>query len=356
MDRFSLEERDVLQGLAGVFTPRDYAERAMEFYDSRVAAYLMSGAGEEITMRANEEAIAAMKLVPRVLVDAQNASIACELWGHRYDTPFFVAPMAAQTLYHPEGESAMMRGAAACDVSMIISMQASQPTLEIARHASVAPWLQVQLQRDGVGYDEIIEHAVSAGCRVLMVTVDAPVHCFRYQLARSGFVMPPSLYRGDLAPLLPQQSDDAEIFSGNMVLQSPRWHDIAFFCERCPLPVVLKGILQAEDACKARDHGARGVVVSNHGGRVLDGVPASLEMLPAVVAAVGGSMPVLFDSGIRSGVDVCKARMLGADAVLLGRPLMHALRVGGALGVAHCLQLFRRELEAAMVLTGRVSW
>lgn len=353
---FLLDDPKVLQALAGILTPRDYAEAAILSYEAGIAAYLMSGAGEEITMRSNEEAFAAMKFVPRVLADARDASIACELWGYRYATPFFVAPMAAQCLYHPRGEVAMMRGAAACDVGMVISMQASQPTAEIARHASVPPWLQVQLLRDGVGYDEIIGHAVAAGCRVLMVTVDAPVHCFRYQLARSGFEMPPSLYRGDLASLMPRQSDASEIFSGNMVQQAPRWQDIADFCDRSPLPVVLKGILHEDDARAARDHGASGVVVSNHGGRVLDGLPSTLEMLPAIVEAVDSSIPVLFDGGLRSGVDVCKARMLGADGVLLGRPLMHALHVGGALGVAHCLQLFRRELEAAMVLTGRVRW
>ena len=316
----------------------DYEALARERLDGNAWEYFRGGAGDETTLRANRSALERWKLQPRVLVDVSAVDTATTVLGTHVTAPILVAPVALQKLAHPEGEAATARAAAAAGTIMILSTSATLRPGAVAEAAPGAPrWFQIYVFRDRAVTQALIDEACEHGYSALVLTVDVPILGRREGAVRSGFHIPDEFeVAGDIF-------DDID--------PSVSWRDIEWVAGH-GLPVVLKGVLTAQDARLGVEHGAAAIVVSNHGGRQLDGVPASIDALPRVVEAVAGRAEVLLDSGVRRGVDVLRARALGARAVLVGRPVVYALAAAGEQGVVHVLQLLREEVELGLRLLG----
>lgn len=335
----------------------DYESLARERMTQAAWSWLQGGAADEITVRENQAAFQRLRLAPRVLADLTGGHTRLTLLGQSFDHPIFVAPVAYQQLAHPDGEMATVLAASALGAGMVVSTQAGLPLEGLARQAKAPLWFQLYVQHDRGFTRELVHRVEAAGYRALVVTVDAPVSGARNREQRSGFALPSGLSAVNLRgakPLPPHTAPPGQppLFGSPLVEAALTWRDIAWLRQQTVLPILLKGVLSPEDAVRAADEGLAGVVVSNHGGRVLDTVPATIDALPAIARAVGGRLPLLLDGGIRRGTDVFKALALGASAVLVGRPVVHALAAAGAPGVAHVLQLLRAELEMAMALTG----
>lgn len=334
----------------------EYERRAGEILPPDLAAYFLRGAGEERTLRRNRDDLGAIELRPRVLRDLRGGGTSLTLLGHQLTHPILVAPMAFQTLLHPDGEIATAAAATAQEACMVLSTQASKP-METVRAAGYAcRWFQLYWQANRAATMALVDRAGHAGFQALVLTLDAPVNGVRDAELASGFTLPGDVRAVNLDGL-PQAGFDrlgpreSAVFD-RIAHVLPTWDDLAWLCEISPLPVVVKGVLHPDDATQAVAAGAKAVIVSNHGGRVLDGGPSSIAALPCIAEAIAGTVPVLMDGGIRRGVDVLRAIALGADAVLVGRPVVHGLAVAGAQGVSHVLRLLRDELEVAMALTG----
>ena len=316
----------------------DYELLAREQLDDNAWEYFRGGAGDESTLRENLASFARWKLLPRVLVDVEEIDTSTTVLGTTISAPVLVAPVALQKLAHPEGEAATARAAAAAGTIMVLSTSATMRPAAVAAAAPGAPrWLQVYVFRDRGVTQALIDEACSAGYSALVLTVDTPILGRREGAVRVGFH-------------LPEEHEVAgDIFTG--LDASVSWRDLEWLAGH-GVPVVLKGILTAEDAQTAVEHGAAAVVVSNHGGRQLDGVPASIDALPQVAESVDGRAEVLLDSGVRRGVDVIRALALGAGAVLVGRPVVYALAAAGEAGVRHVLDLLGDEVELGLRLLG----
>lgn len=335
----------------------DYEPYARERMTDATWAWLASGAGDGLTAADNIAAFQRLRLQNRVLADLAGGDTTLELFGHVWAHPIFLAPVACQRLLHPDGEHATAQAASALKAGMVVSTQASMLLEDIAAVAQTPLWFQLYLQ-SGRGFSlELVRRAERAGYRALVVTVDAPIVGLRNAEQRSGFALPPGIEAVNLRGMPPTppftaRAGETTLFDSPQIAAAPRWSDLEWLRGQTSLPVLLKGVLRAEDAVRAVEAGFDGLIVSNHGGRVLDGLPATIDALPGVVAAVQDRVPLLLDGGIRRGTDVLKALALGARAVLIGRPFMHALASAGAPGVAHVLHLLRTELEMAMALTG----
>jgi 4-hydroxymandelate oxidase len=333
----------------------DYERFAREHLDDNAWEYLCGGAGDEITLRENRAAFERVRLEARVLADVRGGHTRLKLFGQEYEHPVFLAPVAYQKLFHPEGELATAMAAAAMQAGFAVSTLASV-SLEAIAAATPAPlWFQLYLQASREHSLQLLRRAEASGYKAVLVTVDAPLAGIRNREQRAGFALPPGVAAVNVAEYAAPQNAPAA--TGSMVFDvlmqnAPTWQDMEWLVSVSRLPVVIKGIVNAADACRALELGVQGIVVSNHGGRILDTVPASIEVLPAVAGAVAGRVPVLLDSGVRRGSDICKALALGADAVMIGRPYIHALATAGALGVAHLLRTLREELEITMALCG----
>ncbi len=343
-----------MQELPGTLT--EYFERARSALPPATAAYFLNGSGAELTLRRNRADLDAVQLLPRVLQDLRGGSTSLDLLGHRLAHPILVAPMAFQTLLHPEGEQACAAAATAQEACMVLSAQAAQPMEEVRAAGPGCRWFQLYWQSSPVAMMALAQRAAEVGFEALVLTVDAPVNGVRDAEIAVGFALPAEVRAVNLDGLpsprfAPLEDGDSALFD-RVAHVLPRWEDVAWLCAGSPLPVLLKGILAPQDARLAVEAGAAGVIVSNHGGRVLDGVPSSISVLPGIAAAIGGEVPVLMDGGIRRGVDVFRALALGARAVLVGRPVACGLAVGGALGASHVLRLLRDELEVTMALSG----
>ena len=319
--------------------------------------YIAGGADDEWTLAENTRAFRRWQLVPRMLVDASAASTTTTVLGTPVSLPVLVAPMAFHGLCHPDGELATARGVKAAGTVMIASTVANRSLEEIAAE-EVARWFQLYVFKDRGVTTAMIERAAAAGYTALCLTVDTPLVGRRERDVRNSFTLPPGLH---LANFAATAADDLPSVAGRSGLAAYvaaqrdltlGWRDLAWLRERSGLPVVVKGILSPADARLAVEHGAAAIVVSNHGGRQLDGAPAALTMLPAIVEAVAGRCEVLMDGGVRRGTDVLTALALGARAVLLGRPMLWALTLGGAPGVTAALAMLRDELRLAMILAG----
>jgi len=334
----------------------EYERLAAERLEPGSLGYFAGAAGDERTLRANVEAFARWHLRPRVLVDVSAASAATTVLGTPVSMPVLVAPVALQRMLHPDGEAAMARAAAAAGTIMTLSTIATTRPSEVAAAAPGAPrWFQVYVLKDRGVTRALIDEAIDHGFSALVVTVDAPRAGRRERDLRTGFAVPPGIdmpavraATGSQGPVTPQ-----EFFA--LVDPSLTWEGFERIAADSPVPVLLKGVLTAEDARHACDSGAAGLVVSNHGGRQLDGVAASLDALPEVVDAVGGRLEVLVDGGVRRGTDVLVALALGARAVLVGRPPMWGLAAGGEAGARRVLELLRDEVELALALLGAPS-
>ena len=319
----------------------DYEALARERLDVNAWEYFRGGAGDESTLRENLAAFARWKLRPRVLVDVSEIDTSATVLGTRIALPILVAPVALQKLAHPDGEAATARAAASAGTIMVLSTAATMRPGALAAAAPAGPrWFQVYVFRDRGITQSLIDEACEHGYSALVLTVDAPMLARREGALRVGFRVPDEF---ELA---------GDIFGD--IDPSVSWRDLEWLAGH-RLPVVLKGVLTPDDAQVAAEHGAAAVVVSNHGGRQLDGVSASIDSLPHIAEAVGERVELLLDSGVRRGVDALRAIALGARAVLVGRPIVYGLAARGEAGVAHVLQLLRDEVELGLRLLGCTS-
>ncbi|HEY5709853.1 MAG TPA: alpha-hydroxy acid oxidase [Solirubrobacterales bacterium] len=331
----------------------DFERVAEEKLDPGVAGYFFGGACDEVTLGENVSAWGHWRLRPRMLAGHGEWRTRSELLGGELSMPILVAPVAYQRLVDPGGELAMARAAAAAGTVMCLS------TLATARPSEVAAavpggrrWFQLYCFRDEAVTRALMEEAIDSGFEAIVVTVDAPRSGRRERDLRTGFRIPEGLGVPSVQAAL--GSERAVTIEETFALMEPAlgWVDLEELASDCSVPVLVKGVLTAEDAALAIEHGAAGVIVSNHGGRQLDCVPASAEVLPEVVDAVDGRAAVLVDGGVRRGTDVAIALALGADAVLVGRPALWGLAVGGEAGALRVLELLRSELELALALCG----
>jgi isopentenyl diphosphate isomerase/L-lactate dehydrogenase-like FMN-dependent dehydrogenase len=306
-------------------------------------AYYSSGAWGEETLRDNRAAFERIWLRPRVLVDVSVIDTRTTVLGIPVSMPVLIAPTGTQCLAHPDGECATAQAAGKAQTLMIASTDSTRTLEDIAQAATGPLWFQLYMYTPE-NVEKLVRRAETAGYRALVVTVDAARWGPKERVVRADFHLPPHLYEANFI------EDDplVENVFGT-------WETIAWLRSLTTLPILLKGILTEEDARLAVEHGVAGIVVSNHGGRQLDGVQATIDALPEVVAAVQGRCEVYLDGGIRRGTDVLKALALGARAVLVGRPVLWGLAVNGAEGAYHVLELLRHELELAMALSGRPS-
>src|SRR6266508_2008454 len=328
--------------------------------------YLAGGAGEESTMEANRAAFERWRLAPRMLTGNAERDLSVEVLGTRSPVPFLLAPIGVQGIMHPDGELATADAAAATRVPMVVSSAASRSTEETAARLGEAPWwFQLYWVNDREVAASFVSRAEAAGARAIVLTVDTLTIGFRDRDQRNSAYLPflegegigqfvsDPVFRSRLS--VPPEEDMAAAGMA-MVAMFPHlalsWDDLGWLRERTGLPVLLKGILLGDDAVRARDAGAAGVVVSNHGGRQVDGEIAALDALPEVRDALGDAFPVLVDSGVRRASDILKALALGANAVLLGRPYAWGLAAGGSAGVRRVIETLRGELDVVTALCG----
>lgn len=322
--------------------------------------FVQGGSGAERTLAANRAQFEHCRLRPRTLVDVSATDQGLTLLGSRLETPIGIAPMAYHQLYDPEGETATARAAGRSGALLVAGIFASRTLESIAEAATGPLWLQLYWLRRRDALAAVIERAEAAGYRALVLTVDAPRIGRRLRDARNGFAVPAHIRAVNLDQDLMAASHRAGEGSSGIADHAREqfdptltWDDLSWLRERSSLPIVLKGILTAEDARLAAEHGVDALVVSNHGGRQLDGALATLSALPEVVAAVPPRLPVLLDGGVRTGTDVALAIALGARAVLIGRPVLWGLAADGEDGVARVLELLKTELDDTMALLGR---
>jgi 4-hydroxymandelate oxidase len=343
----------------------DYKRYAKQILPTKSWHYIAGGSGDELTLLANNNAFNNIGLQQMLLPNIDNVNTSITLNAECHQNPILVAPIAYQKLAHQDGELAMIQATNAQDISMVLSTLSSTPLEQVAQYKSNQPlWFQLYIQPEKKHTFDLIQRAEQAGYTSLVITLDAPINGLRNKEQRHQFKLPEHIKAQNLQPYLQPSTQEVatqqpvsglssqQITLSQLLSQAPRWSDIAEIIKETRLPVYLKGVLTVNDALQAKALGAAGIIVSNHGGRILDGVPTSIEMLPLIRQAVGKDMVILCDSGIRRGSDVFKAIALGANSVLLGRPVIYALATAGAMGVAHCLRLLKDELQLTMALTG----
>ena len=338
-DRFDLSKGDPID-LSEIVNLYDFEKMAEGKMTKMAYEYVASGAADEFTVRWNRQALDTIKLNPTVLTDVTKLDTSVSLFGHKLPFPILVAPTAFHKIMHPDGEIATARGASAASTIYVVSSFTTTPIEEIAKVATQPLWFQLYVRDDREFTKDIIQKAESQGCRAICVTVDTPVSGARNRQQRVKFKLPDNVN----APYM------VNIGAQKMPLT---WKDVEWLKSFAKVPVLLKGILNPDDAEKAIQSGASGIIVSNHSGRNLDTVPATIEALPRIAAKVNTRVPVLMDGGIRRGTDVLKAIALGANAVLLGKPICFGLACGGAEGVTKVLEILKHEFELAMALTGK---
>ncbi|WP_066380632.1 MULTISPECIES: alpha-hydroxy acid oxidase [unclassified Anabaena] len=340
----------------------EYEQLAKTHLSKMAFDYYSSGAWDEITLQENRTAFERIKLRPKMLVDVSHINLKTTILGQPLEFPLLIAPMAFQCLAHPEGETATAKAAASAGVGMVLSTLSTTSLEAVAEVGSQFPdsqqWFQLYIHKDRGLTRALVERAYAAGYKALCLTVDAPVLGQRERDRRNEFVLPSGLHLANLATMsgleIPYQPGESGLFSYFAQQLNPAltWQDLEWLQSLSPLPLVLKGILRGDDAVRAVEYGAKAIVVSNHGGRQLDGAIASLDALPEIVTAVNGRVEILVDGGIRRGTDILKALAIGANAVLIGRPILWGLAVAGQSGVSHVLSLLQNELNLAMALSG----
>jgi lactate 2-monooxygenase len=343
----------------------DWEARAAELLEAGPFGYIAGGAGSEATMRANLEAFERRRLRPRMLTGNLDRDLSVEVLGTRSPVPFLLAPIGVLSIAHPEAEHAVARAAASTGVPMILSSAASRPIEDVAAELGETPrWFQLYWVNDRELVGSFVDRAGAAGCSAIVVTLDTLILGWRPRDLGLGYL--PFLQGEGLAQFfsdpvfraLLDELPEADVLTASVRALSVfsnlglTWTDLAWLRERTELPILVKGVLTAEDARIALEHGVDGIIVSNHGGRQVDGAVASLDAFVEVREAVGADAIILMDGGIRRGSDILKAIVLGADAVLLGRPYAYGLAVGGQAGVEAVIRQLAAELDITLALIG----
>ena len=333
----------------------DYEPLAKAKMSPTAWEYVNAGAADELTERWNKEAYQKIRLKPRVLIDAAGLDTRVTLFGHEHAFPILLAPTSSQTLTHPEGELATARGAGAAGAAMVLSSFSSKSLEDVAAVATGPLWFQLYAQKDHGFTKDLVQRAEAGGYKALCLTVDTPITGARNRETRANVMLPelPNM-KGFKGVSTGMQTGSLNIFN-NVLDASLTWKDVEWLCGFAKIPVLVKGVLNPDDAEHAVKSGVAGIMVSNHGGRNLDTVPATIDALPHVTDRVAGRVPVLVDGGIRRGTDVLKAIAFGANAVLIGRPYVYGLGVAGEAGVANVVRILQREFSMAMVLSGRMT-
>jgi lactate 2-monooxygenase len=346
-------------------SPEEWEARAEKALDPAPFGYIAGGAGAELTVRANREAFERRRLRPRMLAGNKERELSVEVLGTRSPAPFLLAPIGVLGIAHPEGEVAVARAAAATGIPMILSSAASHSLEEIAEAMVEAPrWFQLYWISDRDVAASLIERAAAAGYGAIVVTLDTLTLGWRPRDLRNAYLpflsgegcaqfFSDPVFRSRLA----RPPEEDVLSAAAMMLASfsnlgLTWDDVAWLREQVELPLLVKGVLTPEDAVRARDCGVDGVIVSNHGGRQVDGAIAALDALVEVREALGDEATVLVDGGVRTGSDVLKALALGANAVLLGRPYAYGLAVGGQEGVEVVIRQLLAEIDITLALLG----
>lgn len=320
--------------------------------------YFASGAWDEVTLRENRAAFERIKVHYRVLVDVSRRDLSTRLFGQGISMPILIAPTAFHKLAHPDGELATVRAAGTAGTIMVLSCLSTVRVEDVVSAAKGPVWFQLYINKDRGFTRDLVARVAAAGCRGLMLTVDTPEWGRRERDVRNKFHLPPGLAAVNLLPSNQRGEVIGQSGAGMgqafawMLDASVAWKDLEWLRSLTKLPVILKGVCRADDARRAVESGACGIVVSNHGGRQMDTAPATIDVLPQCAEAVGGRVPILIDGGVRRGLDVLKAIALGATAVQVGRPVLWGLAAGGQEGVEFALGLLRQELDLAMALSG----
>jgi len=343
------------RNLVSVF---DYEAAAREKLPRTAYDYYRSGANDELTLHENHAAYERIKLKPKVLIDTSKRDLTTTVLGQTLSMPIMVAPTAFHRMAHPEGEVATARAAGKAGALMMLSTLSTSSIEEVLPEATGPVWFQLYVYKDREATLSLVERAVSQGCSAIALTVDAQVWGRRERDIKNRFRLPKGLSIKNLMPAGKGDFPDEKADSGLAAYvtwqfdQTLTWKDIDWLCSKANVPVLLKGVLHPDDARRAADHGAAGIIVSNHGARQLDTVPATIEALPDLVEAVDGKLEVLIDGGIRRGTDVFKAIALGAKAVGVGRPIIWGLAVDGEQGAKRVIDIVRKDFELTMRLCG----
>ncbi len=336
----------------------EYEKHACEKLHKHAFDYYSSGAHDEITLRDNREAYNRIKIHYKVLVDVSKRDLSTEVLGQKISFPLIIAPTAFHKMAHDEGECAVAKAAVKADTIMCLSTLSNSTVEDVSKNCNANFWFQLYVFRDKAVTEKLVRRVEKAGAKAIVITVDAPLLGTREKDVKNKFQLPQGLSVINLMPdskeELPSNKPDSglSLYFSDMLDQSLNWKDIEWIASITKLPVILKGIVRKDDALRAIDYGAKGIVVSNHGGRQLDTSPATIEVLPSIAEAVDNRIEVLIDGGVRRGTDIIKAVALGAKAVLVGRPVLWGLACNGSDGVYEVLSLLKKEFDLAIALSG----
>ncbi|ORU91621.1 MAG: alpha-hydroxy-acid oxidizing enzyme [Cycloclasticus sp. symbiont of Bathymodiolus heckerae] len=336
----------------------DYEKASQSRLDSTANDYYSSGAMDELTLSDNINAFTRIKLLPKVLRDVSNVVTSTHINAASLSSPVIISPTAFLGMAHSDGELAVARAAEHSGNIMICSTMSNYPIEDITATTNTDVWLQLYVYKDKEATLALIDRAKNAGCKAIVITVDAPFLGHRERDVRNQFQLPDHLHMSNLHALGHGKLPDKEGHSGlahyfdSLIDKSLTWRDIKWLKEHANMPIYLKGILHPEDASLAVEYGIDGIIVSNHGGRQLDGSIASIDALPAVAKVVNKQIPIIMDGGIRRGSDILKALALGAQCVGVGRPVIWGLSHSGQQGVEDIFRILQSELSLAMALSG----
>jgi 4-hydroxymandelate oxidase len=343
--------------LERLLTTDDFEAAAANVLPRMAYDYYRSGADDQQTLKQNRRAFGRLEIWYRVLVDVAERDLSTSILGTNVKSPILIAPTAYHRMAHPEGELATARAAEAAGSIYVVSTLATTALEDVAAASRGPKWFQLYVHKDREFTRDLVQRAEAAGYGAIVLTVDAPLLGRRLANERNLFALPEGLQMANLmsAKGLGSKLEERSMLAKYVASRhdaSLTFRDLEWLRGLSRLPLLIKGVVRGDDAARAVEHGVSGVIVSNHGARQLDGSPASIDALPGVVAAVGGRVPVLMDGGIRRGTDVLKALGLGASAVLVGRPILWGLAVGGEAGVRRVLEILANELSTAMALAG----
>ena len=334
----------------------DYEKQARQHLSPMVWDYLQGGSMHEHSVRDNLAQFSNIQLLPRMLRDLTQGHTDCEIFGQRFPHPIFLAPIGHQQQFHPDAEAASALAAEVLESNMILSTF-TNTDMRALKHDNPRKWFQLYWQGEREKSLNLVQMAEAHGYAAIVITVDSPHTGIRDRERRAFFHLPENMQHPHTPahiPLPELQEGDHPVFNGLMKI-APTWDDIAWLVKQTSLPVVLKGIVHPQDALLAIEHGVQGLIISNHGGRVLDTCISPITALEMIKKVVPADFVLLYDGGIRRGSDIFKAIALGASAVLIGRPYIYGLATAGALGVAHVIKILKEELEITMALMGTAT-